>query len=158
MQIVTVGPNAIVRGTAAAYRQLLDKFRDSPEDLNPQIREPKIGAVRHFFVADTDRQAEEIAIPAYRVYYHNITKLWRDYGTVPTLFTDDLLRARAADAAIVGSPKTAREKIAAYFEESGTNYLVLSFAWGGLTHEQSRHSLELFASEIMPHFAKRSNL
>jgi alkanesulfonate monooxygenase SsuD/methylene tetrahydromethanopterin reductase-like flavin-dependent oxidoreductase (luciferase family) len=155
MQIVTGGPNAIVKGTAAAYRQLLDQFRDSPDDLNPQIKEPKIGAVRHFLVADTDRQAEEIAIPAYRVYYRNITKLWRDFGSVPTLFTDDLLRARGADAAIVGSPKTARDKIAAYFEESGTNYLVLSFAWGGLTHEQSRHSLELFASEVLPHFVKR---
>ncbi len=80
MQIVTGGPNAIVKGTAAAYRQLLDQFRDSPDDLNPQIKEPKIGAVRHFLVADTDRQAEEIAIPAYRVYYRNITKLWRDFG------------------------------------------------------------------------------
>ena len=64
-------------------------------------------------------QAEEIAIPAYRVYYQNITKLWRDFGTVPTLFTDDLLRARAADAAIVGSPKRCATEIAAYFEESG---------------------------------------
>ena len=99
--------------------------------------------------------AEEIALPAYRVYYQNITKLWRDFGTIPTLFTDDLLRARAADAAIVGSPKSVRDRIAAYFEESNTNYLVLSFAWGGLTGEQSRHSLDLFASEVMPHFVKR---
>ncbi len=155
MQIVTGGPNAIVKGTAAAYRQLLDQFRDSPDDLNPQIKEPKIGAVRHFFVADSDPQAEAIAIPAYQVYYNNIVKLWRDYGTVPTLFTDDLLRARSADAAIVGSPKTVRDKIAAYFEESGTNYLVLSFAWGGLTHEQSRHSMDLFAAEVLPQFVKR---
>jgi alkanesulfonate monooxygenase SsuD/methylene tetrahydromethanopterin reductase-like flavin-dependent oxidoreductase (luciferase family) len=155
MQIVTGGPNGVVNGTVTAYRQLLDKFCDSPDNLNPHIAEPKIGAVRHFFTADSDKQAEEIAIPAYRVYYNNIVKLWRDFGTVPTLFTDDLMRARAADAAIVGSPKSVREKIAAYFEESGTNYLVLSFAWGGLTHEQSRHSMDLFASEVMPHFVKR---
>ncbi len=157
MQIVTGGPNAIVKGTALAYRELLDRFRDSPDDLNPHIKEPKIGAVRHFFVADSDQQADQIAIPAYQVYYNNIVKLWRDFGTVPTLFTDDLRRARAADAAIVGAPKSVREKIAAYFEESGTNYLVLSFAWGGLTHEQSRHSLDLFASEVLPHFVKRTN-
>ncbi len=153
MQIVTGGPNKVVRGTAQAYAELLERFRDHPDDLNPRIRHPKIGAVRHFFVADTDREAEEIAIPAYRVYYNNIVKLWRDFGTIPTLFTDDLQRARGGDAAIVGSPKTVRDKIAAYFEESGTSYLVLSFAWGGLTHEQSRHSLDLFASEVMPHFA-----
>jgi alkanesulfonate monooxygenase SsuD/methylene tetrahydromethanopterin reductase-like flavin-dependent oxidoreductase (luciferase family) len=154
MNIVTGGPNAVVKGTAIAYRELLENFRNSADDLNPQIKEPKIGAVRHFFVADTDKQAEEIALPAYRVYYHNITKLWRDFGTVPTLFTDDLLRARGADAAIVGSPKSVRDRIAAYFEESNTNYLVLSFAWGGLTGEQSRRSLELFASEVLPQFVK----
>jgi alkanesulfonate monooxygenase SsuD/methylene tetrahydromethanopterin reductase-like flavin-dependent oxidoreductase (luciferase family) len=158
MQIVTGGPNGVVKGTATAYRGLLEKFRDSPEDLNPQIKEPRIGAVRHFFVADTDKQAEEIAIPAYRVYYNNIVKLWRDFGTVPIIFTDDLMRARAGDAAIVGSPASVRGKIAAYFEVSGCNYLVLSFAWGGLTHEQSRRSMELFASKVMPHFVKRSSL
>ncbi len=158
MQIVTGGPNGIVKGTAIAYRELLDKFRDRPDDLNPQVKDLKIGGLRHFFVADTDKQAEEIAIPAYHVFYNNIVKLWRDFGTVPTLFTDDLLRARSADAAIVGSPRSVREKIAAYFEESGTNYLVLSFAWGGLSHEQSRHSLDLFVSDVLPHFVKRSNL
>ena len=158
MQIVTGGPNAIVKGTAQAYRDLLETFRDHPDNLNPHVKEPKIGAVRHFFAADSDKEAEQVAIPAYRVYYNNIIKLWRDFGTVPTLFTDDLLRARSADAAIVGSPKSAREKIAAYFEESGTNYLVLSFAWGGLSYQQSRHSLDLFVSEVLPHFVKRPNL
>ncbi len=154
MQIVTGGPNKVVKGTAEAYRGLLERYRDHPDDLNPHLRHPKIGAVRHFFVADSDKEAEEIAIPAYRVYYNNIVKLWRDFGTIPTLFTDDLQRARGGDAAIVGSSETVREKIAAYFEESGTHYLVLSFAWGCLTHEQSRRSLDLFASEVMPHFAR----
>ncbi|HKN02157.1 MAG TPA: LLM class flavin-dependent oxidoreductase [Candidatus Binataceae bacterium] len=158
MQVVTGGPNGIVKGTVQTYRDLQDTFRDHSADLNPQVKELKIGALRHFFVAESDQQAEEIAIPAYRVFYNNIVKLWRDFGTVPTLFTDDLLRARSADAAIVGSPKSAREKIAAYFEESGSNYLVLSFAWGGLSYEQSRHSLDLFVSEVLPHFVKRPNL
>jgi alkanesulfonate monooxygenase SsuD/methylene tetrahydromethanopterin reductase-like flavin-dependent oxidoreductase (luciferase family) len=155
MQIVTGGPNAIVKGIVQAYRELLESSRGQADDLNPQIEEPRIGALRHFFVADSDQQAEEIAVPAYRVFYNNIVKLWRDFGTVPTLFTDDLIRARAADAAIVGSPKSVREKIAAYFEQSGSNYLVLSFAWGGLNHEQSRRSLDLFAAEVLPYFVKR---
>ena len=152
MQIVTGGPNAIVNGTAQAYRQLLRTHRNSADDLNPQIQDPIIGAVRHFYVAKTDAQAMEVAVPSYRVYYHNIVKLWRDFGVTPNLFTEDIHRASAADAAIFGSVATVREKVAAYFEQSGCDYLVLSFAWGSLTHEQSRRSLELFASEVMPHF------
>jgi len=69
-------------------------------------------------------------------------------------FTDDVELASRHDAAIVGSAATVREKVARYFKESGCNYLVLSFAWGSLTHEQSRKSLEIFVKEVMPAFAE----
>jgi alkanesulfonate monooxygenase SsuD/methylene tetrahydromethanopterin reductase-like flavin-dependent oxidoreductase (luciferase family) len=155
MNIVAGGPNAVVNGVAQAYRQLREKFRDGNENLNPQVTAPIVGAMRHFFVADTDREAEEIARPAYKIYYNNIVKLWRDHGTIPTMFTDDLDRARDADAAIVGSPATVRERIARYFEQTSCNYLVLSFAWGSLSYEQSRKSLDLFAAKVMPEFVGR---
>ena len=155
MNIVAGGPNAVVNGVAQAYRQLREKFRDGNENLNPQVTAPIVGAVRHFFVADTDREAEEIARPAYKIYYNNIVKLWRDHGSIPAMFTDDLDRARDADAAIVGSPATVRERIARYFEQTSCNYLVLSFAWGSLSYEQSRKSLDLFAAKVMPEFVGR---
>jgi len=155
MNIVAGGPNAVVNGVAQAYRQLREKFADSTDNLNPQVTVPIVGAVRHFFVADTDRDAEEIARPAYKIYYQNIVKLWRDHGTIPATFTDDLERARDGDAAIVGSPATVRERITRYFAQTSCNYLVLSFAWGSLTYEQSRHSLDLFATKVMPEFAGR---
>jgi alkanesulfonate monooxygenase SsuD/methylene tetrahydromethanopterin reductase-like flavin-dependent oxidoreductase (luciferase family) len=153
MNIVAGGPNSVVNGVAQAYRQLREKFGDGPDNLNPNVTVPIVGAVRHFLVADTDLEAEQIARPAYKVYYANIVKLWRDHGTIPAMFTDDLDRARAADAAIVGSPATVRERIARYFAETSTNYLVLSFAWGSLSYEQSLRSLDLFTAEVMPQFA-----
>jgi alkanesulfonate monooxygenase SsuD/methylene tetrahydromethanopterin reductase-like flavin-dependent oxidoreductase (luciferase family) len=67
MNIVAGGPNAVVNGVAQAYRQLREKVGDDSENLNPQVKVPIIGAVRHFFVADTDREAEEIARPAYKI-------------------------------------------------------------------------------------------
>jgi alkanesulfonate monooxygenase SsuD/methylene tetrahydromethanopterin reductase-like flavin-dependent oxidoreductase (luciferase family) len=156
MNIVAGGPNAVVNGVAQAYQQLREKFRDGNDNLNPQVTTPMVGAVRHFFVADSDREAEQIARPAYKIYYDNIVKLWRDHGTIPSMFTDDLDRASNADAAIVGSPAKVRERIARYFEQSSCNYLVLSFAWGNLTHEQSLKSLNLFASKVMPEFVGRA--
>jgi len=149
------GPNAVVNGVAQVYRELREKFRDAPDNLNPQVTVPIVGAVRHFFVADTDLEAEQIARPAYKIYYGNIVKLWRDHGAIPAMFTDDLDRARNADAAIVGSPSTVRDRIARYFEQTSCNYLVLSFAWGSLTYEQSRNSLDLFVSKVMPEFVGR---
>ena len=63
------GPNLAVKASAQAYREMNERFRDSPDNLNPQIDKPIIGAVRHLFVADTDQQAEANAAPSYRVYY-----------------------------------------------------------------------------------------
>jgi hypothetical protein len=39
------------------------------------------------------------------------------------------------------------------YVETGANYFVCSFQWGSLTHEQAMQSLELFVSEVMPHYA-----
>ena len=39
---------------------------------------------------------------------------------------------------------------------TGANYFVCSFQWGDLTHEQAMRSLELFATEVMPHYATAS--
>ena len=152
MQVVTGGPNGIVQASHQVYREQREKYRESPDNLNPQIKTPLFGALRHCYVAETDREAEEVARPAYKVFYHNITKLWRDFGVVPTIFTDDLDRASSHDAVIVGSPATVRDKISVYVEQTGCNYLVLSFAWGSLSGEQSRRSLDLFASRVMPSF------
>jgi alkanesulfonate monooxygenase SsuD/methylene tetrahydromethanopterin reductase-like flavin-dependent oxidoreductase (luciferase family) len=70
------------------------------------------------------------------------------------LFVDDVDRARKMDVAIVGSPGRVRDDIARFFEQSGCNYLVLSFAWGSLTSAQYRRSFELFATKVMPEFTK----
>lgn len=155
MQVVTGGPNAIVKATAQVYHELREQNRHSPENLNPHVEVPIVGGLRHFYIAETDREAEEVARPAYQVFYNNLVKLWRDFNVVPTMFTSDLDIARNHDAIIVGSPATVRQKVAAYFEQTGCKYLVLSFAWGSLTYEQSRRSLDLFASKVMPEFVRR---
>jgi hypothetical protein len=36
---------------------------------------------------------------------------------------------------------------------SGVNSMLTRFAYGGLTHEESVHSLSLFTKKVMPEFA-----
>jgi alkanesulfonate monooxygenase SsuD/methylene tetrahydromethanopterin reductase-like flavin-dependent oxidoreductase (luciferase family) len=51
---------------------------------------------------------------------------------------------------LFGSPSRIREQIARLVETSGCNYVVCSFAWGTLPHDQALRSLQLFAREVMP--------
>jgi alkanesulfonate monooxygenase SsuD/methylene tetrahydromethanopterin reductase-like flavin-dependent oxidoreductase (luciferase family) len=154
MNLVGIGPASSLSRSAEAFRAAWNEHHRSPESINPQLEEPKIGAVRHCYVAPTDAEALADARPAYKVYYDNLQKLWRDFYTVETHFTDDLDVARKHEAAFVGSPAAVTDEIARFFEQSRCNYLVLSFAWGGLSQEQSERSLELFASRVMPRFVR----
>ena len=152
--MVSGGPITGLKTTVETYCQVREQHKNSPENVNPHVEVPKIGAIRHCYVAETDQEAEAVARPAYRVFFNNLVKLWRDFRTTPMHFTDDLDIARKGDAVIVGSPGAVRDEVARFFAHSGCNYLVLSFAWGGLTQEQSQRSLDLFASQVMQEFTK----
>jgi alkanesulfonate monooxygenase SsuD/methylene tetrahydromethanopterin reductase-like flavin-dependent oxidoreductase (luciferase family) len=52
---------------------------------------------------------------------------------------------------VVGTPETVRD----YFDEymkTGANYMVLSFQWGSLSHEDAMRSIRLFKDELMPRY------
>jgi hypothetical protein len=51
---------------------------------------------------------------------------------------------------LCGSPRTVTEIIRKQMAESGADYFVGQFAFGDLTLAETRHSVELFAGEVMP--------
>ena len=53
---------------------------------------------------------------------------------------------------IAGSPDSIRDYMDEYVT-TGANYFVAAFQWGHLSHEETMRSLELFVSEVMPHYA-----
>jgi len=55
---------------------------------------------------------------------------------------------------IFGSPSRVREQLERMLQVSGCNYVIFSFAWGTLTHEQSMRSLRLFVDEVLPAFPR----
>lgn len=152
MHMVSGGPNRGLKDITTEYQRLWNLNRNHVRNLNPHVKEPKMGALRHVFVAETDEEATAIATPAYKDFYANIEKLWLDFGVAHTLFTPELEVAKSLDVAIIGNPKRVRDEVAAFFPKSGCNYLLASFAWGSLTQAQSEKSMGLFADRVMPHF------
>ena len=73
-------------------------------------------------------------------------------GTKPpfTTYTEDFDAVLKNGQAIVGSPDTVRETIASQTKEAGLNYMLLRFAFGDLTLEESMRSVALFESRIQP--------
>jgi alkanesulfonate monooxygenase SsuD/methylene tetrahydromethanopterin reductase-like flavin-dependent oxidoreductase (luciferase family) len=124
------------------------RYRGVPMELKP-VQQPY---PPFWYGAAAPDSAVWAARPAYRDWYDNLAKLWRDFRSVPVNFTDDLELACQHQVAIVGSPDTVRDHVARFADESACNYIVCAFAFGSLTHEQAMRSLELFTSKVMPAF------
>ncbi len=63
---------------------------------------------------------------------------------------------RRTPGGIPGFVVTRHVPLLGYFEEylkTGANYMVLSFQWGSLSHEQAMRSIRLFREHLAPRFA-----
>jgi len=72
----------------------------------------------------------------------------------PTEFDGDGINGRA----IAGSPQTVLRELQAQVDESGANYVLCRMAFGDLTYDESRRSIELFAEHIMPRLREKQPL
>jgi len=78
----------------------------------------------------------------------------RDISAEVEHFSEQKHRAhpnRLGGAALAGTPAAVREYLDEYVA-TGANYFVCSFQWGDLSHDQAMRSIELFATEVMPHY------
>jgi len=78
----------------------------------------------------------------------------RDISAEVERFNEQKHRAhpnRLGGAALAGTPAAVREYLDEYVA-TGANYFVCSFQWGDLSHEQAMRSVELFTTEVMPHY------
>jgi alkanesulfonate monooxygenase SsuD/methylene tetrahydromethanopterin reductase-like flavin-dependent oxidoreductase (luciferase family) len=149
---VDLGPAKAVRERVDAYWRIWEEHRGEAGRLNGHVAKPKVGVLRQLVVAETDDEALAIARPAYADFNHSILKLWHDHGdhAVDGLF--DWETATQRETVLCGSPARVRERLSELVEVSGCNYVICSFAWGTLAHQQTLKSLQLFVQEIMPAF------
>jgi alkanesulfonate monooxygenase SsuD/methylene tetrahydromethanopterin reductase-like flavin-dependent oxidoreductase (luciferase family) len=112
----------------------------------------KAGFARHIVVADTDEAALRIARRAYRLWYASFMKLWLDHGSKPAgvVYPVEFDGEGANGRMIAGSPASVRDHLQEQVDESGVNYVACRFAFGDITFEEARRSVELFAGEVMP--------
>jgi alkanesulfonate monooxygenase SsuD/methylene tetrahydromethanopterin reductase-like flavin-dependent oxidoreductase (luciferase family) len=137
---------------AEQARAVIDAFKDSWNAAHggKGMKMPKAGIARNVYVAETDREAQERGRFGSKGFYESLVYLWRKYN-VSHASLEEVLRA-SASTLIAGTPQSVRTRIEQELEQSGANYILVRFAYGDLTHEESVRSLELFSSEVMSHF------
>lgn len=113
--------------------------------------EPFLGITSHIYLAETRKEAEEVGNREFEKWYDSFTHLWCKYDPIAV---NDPNRPSFVRPVMYGTPEMVRDNIAKEVAESGANYFVARFAFGDLTYEQSARSFDLFANEVMPHFAR----
>jgi alkanesulfonate monooxygenase SsuD/methylene tetrahydromethanopterin reductase-like flavin-dependent oxidoreductase (luciferase family) len=119
--------------------------------------------VRDVYVADTDEQAWNDAVPEITRFWQLATdNVWRGESVSPDdlpKFTERFayfpggLTVKRLDewgTSLIGSPQTVIKKARAMIATARPDSLVGMFSFGGLRHEQVIRSIELFATQVMP--------
>ena len=147
------GYNSVVGMKAEGVGAFTARYRAAWKALGRDETDmPFIGLSRHILVGDTDKEAQSAAKRAFLLWYDALIHLWRAHGVglprqlIPEKFEDAL----AQGYIIAGSPSTVRERMKRDNDTAGINYCLCRLAFGDLSFEESKHSVELFAKEVMP--------
>src|SRR5262245_21295172 len=158
-----VSPSLLQRDlphTKALIRIYLDTFREVHGGTG---REPRVAVSMPLYVAATDEEAREVAMP-HLLEYNSVTIEAADAWTHVTssnypgyesmrerlsAVTDESLRAGAC--AVVGSPDTAVETIRVVAKYLHADVCLWNIDCGGQPGETMARSVRLFVDEVLPH-------
>jgi len=116
-----------------------------------------MGIGRHVVVADTDEEALAIARRAYPRWRESFRWLFARHGAEPRvigIYPPTFDEIAAMKNAVAGSPATVKRFLEEELAASEFNYFAPWLAFGSMTLKETLRSVELFASEVMPAFAK----
>jgi alkanesulfonate monooxygenase SsuD/methylene tetrahydromethanopterin reductase-like flavin-dependent oxidoreductase (luciferase family) len=154
---------ALSRQPLANCAKAIEKYRAELANLGHVNGKGDAIMVRDIYVADTDEQAWREAVPEIMRFWQlatdnywrgetvseaDLTRFTERYAYYPGGLT--IKRFDEWGTSLIGSPDTIVKKARAMIETAKPDSLIGMFQFGGLKHEQVMHSLELFATKVMP--------
>jgi alkanesulfonate monooxygenase SsuD/methylene tetrahydromethanopterin reductase-like flavin-dependent oxidoreductase (luciferase family) len=151
------GVNIVCNGPARPVHDITDRYREvwSQHHGGGHLRMPFLGLGRHIVVAETHAEAYALGERGFAHWYNSLQHLWRAHGNPMKSYPipEDFSQATAGGMVIVGTPEQVTEQLHAEVEKAGATYVLTRFAFGDLSYEESRRSLDLFCEQVMPQFA-----
>jgi alkanesulfonate monooxygenase SsuD/methylene tetrahydromethanopterin reductase-like flavin-dependent oxidoreductase (luciferase family) len=138
----------------AGMRALTDRYRAEWHSLgNDPAELPLMGVGRHVVVAQTDKEALEIARRGYDKWRASFLKLWLAHDMMPVahaIFPERFEDAEKQGRAVAGTPEKVRSFLQQTIDDAGLNYLLCRFAFGDITGDEALNSIDLFTRHVMP--------
>jgi alkanesulfonate monooxygenase SsuD/methylene tetrahydromethanopterin reductase-like flavin-dependent oxidoreductase (luciferase family) len=147
MSIVTLVGTDFAAKILASHKQAWNEAHG-----NSGKKMPRAGLTRFVYLSEDEQKAKERGAQASHEFHESLVYLWKKYNA--TAESLDEVKRAAESTLLAGKPETVKNLIEKEIEQTGANYYVPRFAFGNLTHAESVRSLELFSSEIMPHFQR----
>jgi len=155
--MMNIQTNEVTKHRMDLYRKTM---RESGYDEETVARNVDASWVwRNIFVAETDAEAEKIALPAFetqtefrqamrkKVYEEQGLMLKQETGTTPA-------RSATQHAVLCGSPATVAEEISK-IDAIGVGGLILTFRMGPMPYDVAANSIRLFMDKVAPEFKEK---
>jgi alkanesulfonate monooxygenase SsuD/methylene tetrahydromethanopterin reductase-like flavin-dependent oxidoreductase (luciferase family) len=153
--MMNVQNNAVTTQRMDLYRQTLHQIGLDDAAIAAKLDECWVW--RNVFVAETDAEAERIAVPAFiAMHEHRVAMRNRIYAEqqasilpMPPPGSAPPAHASVEHALVCGSPATVAEKLAP-LKAAGVGGLIMQFRLGPMNYEQTAASLTLFSDRVIP--------
>lgn len=153
--MMNVQSNEVTRRRMDLYRQTLRTA--GLDDAAVAGNVDQCWVWRNVFVAETDAEAERIAVPAFEAMHEHRTamrqRVYEEQGVsivpMPAPGTAPAARTMVEHSLIYGSPATVAEKLAEV-QAIGVGGVIMQFRLGPMPYEQVSQSLNLFSRNVVP--------
>lgn len=153
--MMNVQSNAVTAQRMNLYRQTLADIGLDAAAIARNVDECWVW--RNVFVAETDAEAERIAIPAFEHMHERRMEMrnqvYREQGVsivpMPAPGATPPARTLVEHSLVCGSPATVARKLAEV-GATGVGGLIMQFRLGPMTYEQTASSLTLFQEKVIP--------
>jgi alkanesulfonate monooxygenase SsuD/methylene tetrahydromethanopterin reductase-like flavin-dependent oxidoreductase (luciferase family) len=148
-----MGVSTIIPGPMSSISENVEAYREQQNPDGAGGHTPILSTLRRIVVAPTEAEAVAIAERAWATFDANLTKLFREYDLWPPTmvpsFLGDTEKAFATESLLAGSPAQVAEYFERFEEESGLTHVTLCPAFGNITTDEARTTLDLLGDVVI---------
>ncbi|KAA1283682.1 MAG: LLM class flavin-dependent oxidoreductase [Chloroflexota bacterium] len=163
-----IGGNLITEGTVADLPKINTIYSETRAEYETKksrfhfFQNPLLGVSKRIFIGKTDKSALQRAEKSFEIYRSNFRKplpggesrrpkimIESEIGKRILPWTIDFETAIEKEQVVAGSADSVINYLKKYENNSDCNFLLISFQWGDLNHEEAINTMEIVGTEFI---------